>query len=611
MQDWEALLKERGIPFRVVRYTKPARGVDEIAAEEGFADRDQAVKAMAVLLDQDPAIVLLPGSARLNLEALSAAAHRPATLFPVDQAEATFGLPIAALTPVVCAAGKIRLLIDGRVLDLEEVSIASGDPMAGFRLLAEDLPRLAPGAEVVDLAAGRPSAGATIQPRLLRGFRDYLPDEMIGRQRMINRIATVFESFGFAPLQTPALEYSDILLGKYGADAEKLLYRFRDNGARDICLRYDLTVPLARLAAQYPDLPKPLKRYQIAPVWRAEKPGRGRFREFVQCDADVVGSASLLFDAECVALDNAVMRALGIVNFQIRVSTRTILSGLSRTLGLADERQTATVFRTIDKLASQGVERVRRLLADDAGLDARQTELVLAFVAIDGANEEKLRKVAELLKEAAEQPVQELRQVLRYARLLGVPEESVAVDFSIARGLDYYTGTVYETFLTDLPGFGSVMSGGRYDKLITRFLGKDVPAVGISVGIDRLFAGLVELGVATKSKGLATAMVAAYSAECVEKCLDLVRELRAAGVSAETAFEEEKSPSLKNQLRAGSRRGVPYVLILGPSEIQEGKIAVKEMASGQQTLMPWGEAIERMRASAGGSPKPQIPNPNA
>lgn len=436
---------------------------------------------------------------------------------------------------------------------------------------------------------------AVIQPRILRGFRDYLPEEMQPRQEMINKVTQVFERFGFQPLQTPALEYADILVGKYGADAEKLLYRFEDNGGRDVCLRYDLTVPLARVAAQYQDLPRPLKRYQVAPVWRAEKPGRGRYREFFQCDVDIVGSGSLLFDAECIAVDYAVMTALGIENFSIMVSTRKVLTALGAALGVEGEDRLNTIFRTIDKLPSQGAESVRALLASDAECNAGQIDLIMGFVEIDGANDEKLAKVVEVVGPSAEEAAGELREVIGYAAALGAPESNVSVDFSIARGLDYYTGTVYETFLGDLPGFGSVMSGGRYDGLITRFLGKPMPAVGISVGVDRLFAGLVELGLVKKSKGNIAAMVAAFDGSCIPACLKTLAALREADIASELAFDGESKLSLKKQMKAANAKDAPFVIILGPDEIEKKVVCLKDMTTREQETMPLSQAIQQLR----------------
>ncbi|MCK4601748.1 MAG: ATP phosphoribosyltransferase regulatory subunit, partial [Phycisphaerae bacterium] len=334
-----------------IDYAEPPASA-EAAAELAGVAVEQVVKAVSILVDGERAICLVPGNVRFSSSVLAAAVGDK-----VEQA-GTEG----PLSPLVAAAQSLPLYVDGRLMDQEEVVIASDDPQVGLRIAAADLRRLSPMVSIVDLADAGEAKDRRVKARLLKGFRDYLPAKMQPRQRMIDTIVAVFERFGFGPLQTPAIEYSDVLLGKYGADAEKLLFRFRDNGGRDVSLRYDLTVPLSRVAGQYGDLPRPFKRYQIAPVWRAEKPGRGRFREFYQCDADVVGSDSLIYDAECVALTCAVMKALEIDGFEIRVSTRKVLAALGGALGVSDEKQLATIFRTIDKLAVQGEQRVRELL---------------------------------------------------------------------------------------------------------------------------------------------------------------------------------------------------------------------------------------------------------
>jgi histidyl-tRNA synthetase len=426
-----------------------------------------------------------------------------------------------------------------------------------------------------------------IDPRLLKGFRDYLPDQMIPRQRMMNAAAEVFERYGFAPLQTPALEYAEILLGKYGADAERLLYKFTDNGGREVCMRYDLTVPLARVAAQYGNLPLPFKRYQIAPVWRAEKPGKGRYREFFQCDVDIVGSSSLLADAECVAVDNDVLATLGVTNFQIRINNRKILTGWFEALqlGNADDDAGRGILRTIDKLPAMGEETVRKLLASDNGLDAGAVDRVFEFLGISGANEEMLARATELIgaSEAGAQGLAELRTVIECAQALGVPAERLQVDFSIARGLDYYTGSVFETFLLDLPGFGSVMSGGRYDNLISTFLGRDMPAVGISAGVDRLFAGMLELGLIDDAATTTRVLVAPMDEAVLPTALGIAAQLRAAGLGTEVYPEQSK---LKKQLKYANQRGIPVVVIIGLDELAAGEATVKMMAEGSQTAMP-------------------------
>ena len=420
-----------------------------------------------------------------------------------------------------------------------------------------------------------------IEPRVLRGFRDYLPEEMIPRQRMITTITTVFERHGFAPLGTPALEYSEVLLGKYGADAEKLLFRFTDNGGRDVSLRYDLTLSLARVAAQYGHLPMPFKRYQIAPVWRAERPGHGRFREFFQCDVDIVGAPGPLAEYECLQVDYDVMKALGIENFVIRLSNRKLLEGLSTALGLSDVAQGRAVARTIDKLPSQGEGSVRSLLASDAGLSSEQIAKVFAYLSIQGSNHEVLRKLRIFFADIPEAlaGAETLAAVLSYAGASGIPDAVLQLDLSIARGLDYYTGTVYETFLLDLPNLGSVMSGGRYDGLVAIFTGKEVPAVGISVGIDRLFSGLQESGRIPAAATVSQVFVTLFDESTTPMSLATASRLRSLGVAAEVAVE---GGALRKQLKFANKQGIPYALIIGPDEAATGTMVLRDMLSGEQ-----------------------------
>lgn len=437
---------------------------------------------------------------------------------------------------------------------------------------------------------------ARIEPRLLRGFRDYLPGEMIPRQRMIQTIIGVFERFGFVPLQTPALEYADILVGKLGDDAEKLLYRFLDNGERDVCLRYDLTVPLARVAAQYRNLPRPIKRYQVAPVWRAEKPGRGRFREFYQCDVDIVGSASPLADAECLAIDAAVMDALGVPSVCIRVNNRKVLNGLASLLGVRDPQQMLGVFRTIDKLSTAGEPAVREMLLDPCGLQPCAVDRVFAYLGTSGTNAEILAALRAMFAgiEVAQEGLTELERVLEAAEALGADAARVRIDPSIARGLDYYTGTVFETFIIDLPDFGSVMSGGRYDGLISRFLGEDVPAVGISVGLDRLFAAMQELGRVRETGSTAQVLVAVVSDDAVPYALHVARTLRSAGLCVEQfLYNGERA---KKQFQYADARAIPVVAVVGGDERETQRVTLKSLASGLQETVPLALAADRARA---------------
>ncbi len=438
----------------------------------------------------------------------------------------------------------------------------------------------------------------TIEPKLLKGFRDYLPEQMIPRQRMIDTIARVFERFGFAPIHTPALEYAEVLLGKLGEDAENLFYRFTDHGGRDICLRYDLTVPLARVAAQYRHLRMPFKRYQIAPVWRAEKPGKGRFREFYQCDVDIVGTDSLLADAECIAVDHAVLTALGIPDAVIRINNRKVLAGLLDALELGGDgaANAQDILRTIDKLPSHGEKTVRALLAEKNGLAPDRIDRVFEFIRIEGEPEAMIEQAEPLIggSQAGADGLDELRQVIEFARHMGVP--ALELDFTIARGLDYYTGTVFETFLPQLPDLGSVMSGGRYDHLISGFLGRDVPAVGISVGIDRLFSGMESLGLVEQAKTPTRVLVAPMGPETVDAALRAAHRLRSADIPTEVYLKEAR---LGKQLKHADQQGIGLVVILGTEEVAAETATVKEMESGDQTEVPLAQLADHVRARLG------------
>ena len=430
---------------------------------------------------------------------------------------------------------------------------------------------------------------ARIQPRILKGFRDYLPEVMVPRVRLLRRISEVFERFGFEPLDTPSLEYAEILLGKAGPEAEKLFYRFEDQGGRDVALRYEMTISLARVIGQYKtDLPRPFKRYQMGPVWRAESPAKGRFREFWQCDVDIVGTDSLLADAECIAIDHAVMRALGVPGYTIRFNNRKVFRALQARIGIGDDEVMAAVMRAVDKFDKVG----------EAGVSAELT----AAVGQGGFSEGGLEAVLEYLKlaegktdnaaiidavesflgdtEVARHACDELRQVLAGVDGMGVPAEVLRVDPTIVRGLDYYTGTVFETTLADAPQYGSVMSGGRYDGLIGLFSGEEVPAVGISVGIDRLIAALEELQLLPKSKASASVLVTVFAPETVNYSLRAVRALRKAGVNAELYLEP--GAKLAKQLKYASRKGIPLVVIAGTEEEKQGVASLRSMASGEQ-----------------------------
>lgn len=425
---------------------------------------------------------------------------------------------------------------------------------------------------------------AKIEPRILKGFRDYLPEVMVPRVRLLRAISGVFERFGFEPLDTPSIEYADILLGKLGPEAEKLFYRFRDNGDRDVALRYELTISLARVVAQYRDLPRPFKRYQMGPVWRAESPARGRFREFWQCDVDIVGTQSLQADAECIAIDHAVMTAVGAPNYRIRFNNRKLFRGLQTRAGIESQGAMDAVMRAVDKFDKIGADAVRKELAD-GGLAEAALRVVMEFLALAGSDMGNAERIAAARSFVGTDAIgaagcDELRQVYESALNLGVPDSVLQVDTTIVRGLDYYTGTVFETFLRDLPGFGSVMSGGRYDGLIGLFTNEDIPAVGISVGIDRLIAALEELKKLPPGRASAQVLVTVFDEASAAYAQRIARELRAAGVNTELWLEP--GAKLQKQLKYAERKGIPQVVVAGPAEAATGTANLKTLSTREQ-----------------------------
>jgi histidyl-tRNA synthetase len=435
-----------------------------------------------------------------------------------------------------------------------------------------------------------------IQPRTLKGFRDYPPALAIPRERLMETARGVFRSYGFAPIDTPALEYAEILVGKMDAAAEiqRQLYRFTDQGGRDVALRFDLTVPFARFAAQHINsLGTPFKRYHIGTVWRGEAPQAGRFREFVQCDFDTIGTASNAADAEIALVIPDLMVALGFERFEVRINNRLVLSGLLEELGLAEKAQ--PVLRVLDKLGKQGREAVlRELTADPAdrgvGLTADQASRVIALASTTGSNADVLDRVErDFGKNAkAAEGVAKLRELLGVARTAGIPDDRLRIDLAICRGLDYYTGTIYETFLTDLPGIGSVCSGGRYDNLAGLYTKQALPGVGASLGLDRLLAAMEELNLLPKSSTPAPVLVVQFSADRLGDYQRLARTLRAAGVGAEVYPDAKK---IGPQLQYAERRGFTLALIAGPDEVAQGVCKVKVLATREERTIPGSELV--------------------
>ena len=423
-----------------------------------------------------------------------------------------------------------------------------------------------------------------ITPRTLKGFRDYLPEAMIPRERLIETARRVYRSFGFSPIDTPALEYLEILSGKGGEETDKQLYKFQDHGGRWVGLRFDLTVPLARFAAQHVNtLGTPLKRYHIATVWRGENTQRGRYREFMQCDFDIIGTRSVAADIETALVIHDLFRAIGFDRFTIRVNDRMVLTGLLERLELAD-RSTA-VLRALDKLAKIGPDRVAREMQDTAGCTPAQAARVLELAAIEGTNEEVIDKLGPLVdgSQVGGEGVARLAKLLGGVRAAGVDQRHISLDVAIARGLDYYTGTVFETFLDDLPGIGSVCSGGRYDNLAELYTSQELPGIGASLGLDRLLAAMDELEMIEKVATPAPVFIAYFDKDRLDDYLRLAAALRAAGIGTEL-FPDPKR--LGQQLKYADRRGFRVALIAGQNEFDAGVCQLKDLATGAKQDVP-------------------------
>jgi histidyl-tRNA synthetase len=423
-----------------------------------------------------------------------------------------------------------------------------------------------------------------IEPRTLQGFRDYPPEAMIPRERLIDAARRVYRSYGFSPIDTPALEYLEILTGKGGEETDKQIYNFEDHGGRRVGLRFDLTVPLARFAAQHAnELPTPFKPYHIAAVWRGERPQAGRFREFMQCDFDTLGTRSVVADIETVLVIHDLLREIGLKDFSIRLNNRMVLSGLLERLGLAE--RDGPVLRALDKLGKLGPQGVAAEMVAAAGASLDQARQILDFVQISGTSEQVLAQVESLLggNETGLWGVARLREILAAAAAAGVPHARLRLDLAIARGLDYYTGTVLETFLDALPAIGSICSGGRYDNLAGMYTSRDLPGIGASLGLDRLLAALEQLGLIEKVATPAAVFIPYFDPDRLHDYLRLAALIRAAGIGCEV-FPEPKR--LGQQLKYADRRGFRVALIAGADEFNSGVCQVKDLARGRQQDVP-------------------------
>ena len=440
-----------------------------------------------------------------------------------------------------------------------------------------------------------------VQPRTLSGFMELLPRQQMVMERIMEILRETYSLYGFTPLDTPIIEASEVLLAKGGGETEKQIYRFT-KGDADLALRFDLTVPLAKyVALHYNDLSFPFRRYQIGKVYRGERAQRGRFREFYQADIDIIGDGKLdvTNEAEIPAIIYQVFTRLGLHHFQIRVNNRKILNGFYAMLGLTDKA--GDIMRTVDKLDKIGAEKVRDLLtAEDIGLTEDQAGEILTFISIQGSNQQVLSALESYRgrNKVFDQGLDELHTVVKYLSAFGVPEKKFAVDLTIARGLDYYTGTVYETTMLDHPEIGSVCSGGRYDNLAEYYTDKQLPGVGISIGLTRLFYVLQEQGMLNEAlnSAPADALILPMTGD-LGPAAALATQLRQAGVRTQLYTEQKK---FKQKMTYADRIGVPYVLFLGDDEIAQGTVSVKDMATGEQVALPAAEAAEYLQKGLAG-----------
>ena len=437
-----------------------------------------------------------------------------------------------------------------------------------------------------------------IKPRTLSGFMELLPGKQIRFEKMVEILRRTYASYGFTPLDTPAIEDAKILLAKGGGETEKQIYRFQ-KGDSDLALRFDLTVPLAKyVALHYSELAFPFRRYQISKVYRGERAQRGRFREFYQADIDIIGDGKLdiLNEAEIPAIICKVFRGFGLRRFQIRVNNRKILTGFYAMLGLADK--SGDIMRTVDKLDKIGPDKVRAILLEDCGLGGAQAEEILGFIAIRGTNAQVLAALEGYAgkNEVFDAGLSELKAVTANLAAFGVPEENFAVDLTIARGLDYYTGTVYETALLDHPEIGSVCSGGRYDNLAGYYIDKPLPGVGISIGLTRLFYVLDEQGLLNPDlpASPADALVLPMTAD-PGPAIALAEELRGCGLRVQLYCEQRK---FRQKLNYADKLGVPFAVLLGEDEIAANVCSVKHMISGEQRRLSVEEAAAWIREEA-------------
>ena len=431
------------------------------------------------------------------------------------------------------------------------------------------------------------------EPRTLAGFMELMPNEQILFEQIKQKIEKTYQKFGFLPLDTPILELSEVLLAKAGGETEKQIYRF-EKGDTDISMRFDLTVPLAKYVAKnYGNLSFPFRRYQIGKVYRGERTQKGRFREFYQCDIDIIGDGelSVINDAELPSVIYNIFKELGFDDFTIRINNRKILNGLFESL---NQKENATeILRIIDKIEKIGKEAVIEEL-EKIEIPSDAINKIMDFIEIEGTTDEKLQKLNELniKNEEFETGLDELTQVVKYVRIFGIPEANFKVDLTIARGLDYYTGTVYETFLNQYRELGSVCSGGRYENLAEYYTDKQLPGVGISIGLTRLFYKLNELNALKEEQNSIAKVLVVSMVEDNSKALEVATALRNENINAEVYLENKK---IKAKFKYADRLAIPYVIVIGEDEIANNIVTLKNMQTGEQETLKIEEVIKKIK----------------
>ena len=429
-----------------------------------------------------------------------------------------------------------------------------------------------------------------VEPKTLPGFMELLPNKQIAFNKIVDKIRNVYERYGFLPLDTPIIEHAEVLLAKAGGETEKQIYRF-EKGENDLALRFDLTVPLAKyVSMNHNELSFPFRRYQIGKVYRGEKPQKGRYREFYQCDIDIIGDGELniLHDAEMPSIIYSIFKELNFGEFTVHINNRKILNGLFEDLELTEK--SADILKIIDKIAKIGNEAVIEELVK-LSISEEKIEKIMKFILIKGNNKEKIE---ELLKLGIENELfmkgtEELKQVIEGTKLFGVPEKNVEIDLSIARGLDYYTGTVYETFLDEYPKLGSICSGGRYENLAEYYTEKSLPGVGISIGLTRLFYKLDEMNFIEENQSSISDVLVMSADDKIDGIFEIATDLRNSGINTEVYMNNKK---LKAKFKYADKLQIPYVIIIGENEINTNTLTLKNMKTGEQLNLNIEEAKE-------------------